>query len=203
MCHGSWFPIPIGGEEFKQDGNGNDNTEGEQYTFTDTDACKTLDDYLNFITNKLPEFDHLNALVSAKLLGEVDKIEDSHENNQAYHHLRVALNKAIPLLNASKTSLENEISQLKITISSQKDAMDIHKSKVKKQGKLLNEASHSEDADLTTQVDNLKVEFTKLQEERHSGPRLSNRGSEVGGTYNPIFRPDQWNLPLGGYTETG
>jgi hypothetical protein len=61
--------------------------------------------------------------------------------------------------------VEHEISQLQITISSQKDAVDIHKCKVKKQGKLLNEASHGEDADLTTQVDDLRVEFTKLQEE--------------------------------------
>ena len=152
------FPIPIGGEEIKQDGHGNDNSGGEQSSFTDTDVCKTLDDYLNLITNKLPEFDHLHALVSAKLLREVEKIEDSHEKNKAFHHLRVALNKAITLLNDSKTSLEHEISQLQITISSQKDAVDIHKPKVKKQGKLLNEASHSEDADLTTQVDDFRVE---------------------------------------------
>jgi chromosome segregation ATPase len=98
-------------------------------------------------------------------LGEVDKIEDPHEKNKAYHHLRVALNKAIPLLNVSKTPLEHEISQLQITISSQNDAVDIHKSKVKNKVKLLNEASHSEDADLTTQVDDLRAEFTKLHEE--------------------------------------
>jgi hypothetical protein len=58
--------IPIGGEERKQDGNEDDTSEGEHNSFLDTDACKTLDDYLNFITNKLPEFDHLHALVSAK-----------------------------------------------------------------------------------------------------------------------------------------
>jgi hypothetical protein len=121
--------IPIGGEERKLDGNEDDSSEGEHNSFLDTDACKTLDDYLNFITNKLPEFDHLHAFVSAKLLGEVDKIKDPHGLNQAYQHLRVSLNKAIPLLKVSKTSLENEISQLNITISSQKDAVDIHKFK--------------------------------------------------------------------------
>ena len=59
---------------------------------------------------KLPEFDHLHALVYDKLLGEVDKIGDSHEKNKAFHHLRVALNEAIPLLNISKASLLHEIS---------------------------------------------------------------------------------------------
>jgi hypothetical protein len=47
------LPIPIGGEEFKPDGNGDNNSEGEHNSFIDTDACKTLDDYLNFITNTL------------------------------------------------------------------------------------------------------------------------------------------------------
>jgi hypothetical protein len=102
------FPTPIGGEEFKQDGNGDDNSEGEHNSFIDSDACKTLDDHLHFITNKLPEFDHLHTLVSAILLGEVDKIEGPHGKNQAYQHLRVVLNKAIPRLKASKTSLENK-----------------------------------------------------------------------------------------------
>jgi hypothetical protein len=157
-------PIPIVEDEFKQDGNGNDNSEGEQSSFTDTDVCKTLDDHLNLITNKLPEFDHLHALVSAKLLGEVDKIEDSHEKNKAFHHLKVALNKAIPLLNISKATLEHEISQIQNTISSQKDSVDIHKAKLKKQGKLINE-----DADLTTQVDDLRVQFDKLQEVQKLG----------------------------------
>ena len=54
------LPIPIGGEEFKQDGNVDDNSEGEQNSFIDTGGCKPLDDYLIFITNKLPEFDHLH-----------------------------------------------------------------------------------------------------------------------------------------------
>jgi hypothetical protein len=53
------FSIPIGGEKFKQDVNGNDNSEGKQSSVTDTDVCKTLDDYSNLITNKFPEFDSL------------------------------------------------------------------------------------------------------------------------------------------------
>ena len=71
------LPIPIGEEELKQDGNGNDDSEGEQTFFGDTDVCKSLDDNLNLITNNLPAFKHLHALVSANLLGEVDKIENS------------------------------------------------------------------------------------------------------------------------------
>jgi hypothetical protein len=77
----------------------------------------------------------------------------------------VALNKVIPLLNSFKASLQHKISQLQITIYSQKDSVDINNAKVKKQGKLLQEASHSEDADLTTLVDDLRVEFDKFQEE--------------------------------------
>ena len=104
-------------------------------------------------------------MVSAHLLGEVDKIEDRQEKNKAFHHIRVSLKNIIPRLNSSKASLQHEISQLQITISSQKDSVDTHKAKVKKQGKLLREASSSEDADLTTQVDDLKVEFDRFQEE--------------------------------------
>ena len=159
------IPIPIGEEELKQDGNGNDDSEGEQNSFRDTDTCKILDDHLNLITSNLPEFKHLHALVSANLLGEVDKIEDPQEKNKAFHHLRVSLKNIIPRLNSSKASLQHEISQLQITISSQKDSVDTHKAKVKKQGKLLREASSGEDADLTTQVADLRVEFDKLQAE--------------------------------------
>jgi hypothetical protein len=64
-------------EELKQDGNGNNYSEGEQSSFMETDVCKSLDDHLNLITNNLPELKHLHALVFANLLGEVDKIEDS------------------------------------------------------------------------------------------------------------------------------
>ena len=102
----SHLPNPIGEEELKQDGNGKDDSEGEQISFMDTDVCKSLDDHLNLITNNLPEFKHLHALVSANLLGEVDKIEDSQEKNKTFHHLRVSLNKIIPLLNSSKASLQ-------------------------------------------------------------------------------------------------
>jgi hypothetical protein len=66
--------------------------------------------------------------------------------------------------------VENEIFQLKITVSTQKDAVDIHKAKVNKQDKLVREASNSEDADLTTQVDDLKAELTKLQNSRVNTP---------------------------------
>ena len=158
--------FPSGEEELKQDGDGKDDSEGEQNSFRVTDTCKILDDHLNLITSNLPEFKHRHALVSANLLGEVDKIEDSREKNKAFQHLRVSLKNIIPQLNSSKASLQHEISQLQITISSLKDLVDIHKAKVTKQGKLLRDAlSHSEDADLTFQVDDLKVELEKLQEE--------------------------------------
>ena len=50
------FQFPLAEEELKQDGNGNDDSEGEQSSFMDTDVCKSLDDHLNLITNNLPEF---------------------------------------------------------------------------------------------------------------------------------------------------
>ena len=74
------FPNPIGEEELKQDGNTNEDSGVE--SFKDTDACKTLDDLLGLITIKLPEFQHIHSLVSAKLLGEVDKIDDPQEKNK-------------------------------------------------------------------------------------------------------------------------
>ena len=85
---------------------------------------------------KLPGFDHFHALVSANLLGEVNKIEDPQENNQAYQYFRVALNKAIPRVKASKTSVKNEIFQLNLTVSTQKDAVNNHKAKLNKQVEL-------------------------------------------------------------------
>ena len=75
--------IHIGEEERKQDGNEDDNSAEELNPFLDTDVCKTLDEYLNSVTNKLPGFDHLHVLVSANLLGEVDEIEDPQGKNQA------------------------------------------------------------------------------------------------------------------------
>ena len=36
------IPIPIGEEELQQDGNGNDDSEGEQKSFRDTDTVKFL-----------------------------------------------------------------------------------------------------------------------------------------------------------------
>ena len=56
---------PIGEEELKLDGNKDDNSEEERNPFLDTDVCKTLDDHLILITNKLPGLDHLSLQINS------------------------------------------------------------------------------------------------------------------------------------------
>jgi hypothetical protein len=63
-----------------------------------------------------------------------------------------------------------EITQLKLSVLTQRDTVDIHKAKVTKQAQLIKDDSfNNEDADLTTQVEELQE---TLQTVRHSRQSL-------------------------------
>ena len=91
-------PIPIGEEENKRETDKNAQSESKRNTFLDADACKSLDDKLQYITGSLPKFQHQHASVSSQLLCEIERVEDPKDKNQAFQYLRVALKYAIPLL---------------------------------------------------------------------------------------------------------
>jgi hypothetical protein len=56
---------------------------------------------MQFITGSLPKFEHQDALFSSQLLGDIERIEDSKDKNQAFQYLRVALKNAFPILRES------------------------------------------------------------------------------------------------------
>ena len=120
---------------------------------------------LQFITGSLPKFEHQHALVSSQLLGEIELIEDSKEKNQAYQYLSVALKDAFPILKESAKQLTIEIAQLKFSVSTQRDTVDIHRAKILKQVNLIKDSSNDEDADLNAPVEELQGTLSTLQEE--------------------------------------
>jgi hypothetical protein len=101
-------------------------------SFLDTYVRKSLEDKLQFITGSLPKFKHQHALVCSQLLSDIEQIEDSTDKNQALQYLSVALKNALPILRESTDLLTEEISQLKLSVSIQRDTVDIHKAKVLK-----------------------------------------------------------------------
>ena len=104
----------------------------------------------------------LHALLSAQLLSDVEQSKDTKDKNQAYQYLRVVLQNAIPLLHISTISVANEITQLKLSVSTLKDTVDIHKAKVTKHEKPIRDSSNTEDTVLTTQVEELQEGLTTL-----------------------------------------
>ena len=89
-------------------------------------------------------------------MSDIERIEDSKDKNQAVQYLRVALKNALPILRESTDLLTEEISQLKLSVSIQRDTVDIHKAKVLKQAQLIKDSSNDEDTDLTTPVEELQ-----------------------------------------------
>jgi hypothetical protein len=84
---------------------------------------------------------------------------------------KIKTKNAIPLLKESSATLTEEITQLKLSVSIQRDTVDTHKAKVAKQAKLIKERSNNEDADLTISIEELqetlqilKGEFVSLDE---------------------------------------
>jgi hypothetical protein len=136
--------ISIGEEETKRATDENDQSERERNTFLDTDARKSLDDKPQFITGNLPKFEHQKALVYSQLLSDIERIEDPKDKNQAFQYLRVALKNAFPLLKESTAILAEEITQLKLSASIQRDTVDTHKAKVTKQTQLIKDSSNDE-----------------------------------------------------------
>ena len=120
----------------------------EKKFFLDSDIRKTLDDKLVIITATLPKFQHLHGLISCQLLSEVERIPDPRGKSQGYQYLRVTLKDAISKLHASTITLVEEMTQLRLYVSTQKDVVDTHKAKVAKQARLIKESVATEDADL-------------------------------------------------------
>ena len=52
--------------------------------------------------------------------------------------------------------MAEDITQLKLSVSTQRETVDIHEAKVTKQAQLIKDSSNDEDADLTTQVEELQ-----------------------------------------------
>jgi hypothetical protein len=111
-------------------------SERERNPFLETKIRKSLDDKLQFITGSLPKFEHLHALVSSQLLSDIEQI-----SNKLRIYLRVALKDAFPILNESTELLTAEIAQLKLSVSAQRDTVDIHRAKILKQTKPIKDSS--------------------------------------------------------------
>ena len=67
---------PIGDEEQKQIPLDEHDSEKDGNPFNGTDALKSLDDHLFYITGHLPEFQSCHGLVSSNILGLIDDIVD-------------------------------------------------------------------------------------------------------------------------------
>jgi hypothetical protein len=122
----------------------------EKKFFLDSDIRKALDDKLQIITATLPKFQHLHGLISCKLLSEVEHIPDPKGRCQGFQYLRVTLKDAISQLRSSTITVVEEMTQLRLHVSTQKDVVDTHKAKVTKQARLVKDFHMKEDADLDT-----------------------------------------------------
>jgi hypothetical protein len=118
--------------------------------FLDSDIRKALDDKLQIITATLPKFQHLHGFISCQLLSEVEHISDPKGRSQGFQYLRVTLKDAISQLRTSTITVVEEMTQLRLHVSTQKDVVDTHKAKVTKQAKLVKDFHEKEDADLGT-----------------------------------------------------
>jgi hypothetical protein len=75
--------------------------------------------------------------------------------------------------------LTEEITQLKLSVSIQRDTVDIHKDKVLKQAQLSKDSSNDEDADLTTPVEELQETLHILKGEYVTLDSLQTRFDEI------------------------
>jgi hypothetical protein len=94
--------------------------------FLDSDARETIDDNLFFITRDLPKFRSLHGSISNVIMGTADNIEEPLEKVHAYQYILKALKYAIPLLKAFTIKLVQDITQIKLTVSTAKTAVDEH-----------------------------------------------------------------------------
>ena len=159
------MPLPYGEEKTKLDNNDSVESGRDKKFFLDSDIRQTLDDKLEIITATLPKFQHLHGLISCQLLSEVERIPDPRGRSQGFQYLRVSLKDAISKLHTSTITLVDEMTQLRIHVSTQKDIVDTHKAKVAKQARLIKESVAKEDADLSTEVEELRTTLASLQAE--------------------------------------
>jgi hypothetical protein len=118
----SQIPIPTGEDEQKQIPLDDYDSDKDGNTSHDSDARKSLDDFLFSITKDLPDIKSRHNLLSANMLGVIDKLEDSRTKYQAGQFFMRSLNKAISRIQDSITSVEAEIVDLQNNVSKQKDA---------------------------------------------------------------------------------
>jgi hypothetical protein len=135
----SQIPILTGEDEQKQIPLDDHDSDKDGNTFNDTDARKSLDDYLFYITKDLPHFKTRHGLLSANMLGVIDELKDSRTKHQACQFHRRSLKEAITRIQDSTSSAEK------------KDTVDILKASVIKTRKLLNDSQLAVDADLSVQ----------------------------------------------------
>jgi chromosome segregation ATPase len=163
--------IPTGEDEQKQIPLGDHESDKDGNSFNDSDARKSLDDYLFSITKDLPDFKTHHGLLSANMLGVIDELKDSRIKHQACQFLRWSLNSAISRIQDSISSVEVETTELQNDVSEQKDTVDTLKDKVVKNRKLLNDSQLAEDGDLSVQpleyeetISNLTGELAPLEQ---------------------------------------
>ena len=80
----------------------------------------------------------------------------------------VTLKDAISRLHSSTITLVEEMTQLRLHVSTQKDFVDNHKAKIAKQARLIKDFVEKEDADLSSEVEELRTKLTSLQAEYSS-----------------------------------
>ena len=97
----------------------------------ESDAKKTINDNLSYITRDLPKFSSLHGLTSGVIMGTAKNIQNPLERVQAYHHIRKRLKDAIPILVASASELLGVITQTQFDVSTTKQAMDEHDQKAR------------------------------------------------------------------------
>ena len=157
--------IPTGEDEQKQIPLDDHESDKDGNLFNDSDARKSLDDYLFSITKDLPDFKTRHGLLSANMLGVVEQLDDTRIKHQACQFLRRSLNKAIQRIQDSISSVEVETTELENNVSEQKDTVDILKAKVVKTRKLLNDSQQAEDGDLAVQSLEYEETITNLTDE--------------------------------------
>ena len=140
--------IPVGEEENKQIPLNDHESDKEGNLFNDSDVRKSLDDCLFSITKDLPDLKNSHGLLSANMLGIVEKFDNTRLKHQACQFLRRSLNKTNQRIGDSIFAVKEEINALKNTVTEQKDTVDILKAKVVKARKLLSASQQAEDGDL-------------------------------------------------------
>jgi hypothetical protein len=116
--------------------------------FMESDARKTIDDNLIYITQDLPKFRSRHGLTSGVITGTAETIQAPLERVHAYYHIRKALTNALPLLEASAIEQAKAIPQTKLAVSTAILAMEEHDAHVRSVTASMAAGETETDADL-------------------------------------------------------